>query len=60
MATRAQRTAVTFAFVAALLSLTAAGVGYVRRGEVNVTPLFGGLFMLGLGVAGYRQLRNRP
>jgi hypothetical protein len=60
MATRSQKTAVALAFVAAALSLVAVGLGYANRGEINVTPLVGGLFMLGLGIAGYRRLRKLP
>lgn len=60
MPTRSQRTAVTLAFVAALLSLAAAALGFLNRGEINVTPLLGGVFMLALGIMGYRQLRKPP
>jgi hypothetical protein len=60
MPTRSQRTAVTLAFVAALLSLAAAALGFVNRGEINVTPLVGGVFMLALGIVGYRRLRKPP
>lgn len=48
------------AFVAAALSLVAVVLGYANRGEINVTPLVGGIFMLGLGIAGYRRLRKLP
>ena len=60
VATQSQRTAVVLAFAAAALSLMAAALGYVRRGEINVTPLFGGMFMLGLGIAGLLRLRKLP
>jgi hypothetical protein len=57
--TSSQRLAVVLAFVAAALSLAAAGVAYYRRGDIAVTPLFGGLFMLALGISGYARLKNR-
>jgi hypothetical protein len=61
MATRPQRIAIALALLTAAFSLVAAGVGYYRTGEVNVTRLAGGLFMLALGVAGLMRLRRiRP
>lgn len=58
MPTRSQKLAVVLAFVAAALSLTAAGIRFFRHGSVDVTPLFGGLFMLALGVGGYFRLKG--
>ena len=57
--TSTQRLAVVLAFIAAVLSLAAAVVAYYRRGDNAVTPLFGGLFMLALGISGYYRLKNR-
>ena len=57
--TSAQKMIVAFAFVAGLLSLAVAAAVFSSRGEVAVTPLFGGLFMLGLGVAGYVKLKGQ-
>lgn len=56
--TSTQKLAVVLAFVATALSLGAAAVVFARRGEIAVTPLFGGLFMLVMAVAGYRKLRR--
>jgi hypothetical protein len=58
MATSAQKTAVLLAFVAAGLSLLSVVVQFVRTGGIQVTPLFGGLFMLALGVSGVIKLRG--
>lgn len=58
MPRRSQKLAVALAFVAAALSLTAAGLHFFRDGSVAVTPLFGGLFMLALGIGGYSRLKN--
>jgi hypothetical protein len=60
MPTRAQRVAVALAFLAAAASLLAVVVRYIRFGDVLVTPLFGGLLMLVLGVSGYLKLRAPP
>jgi hypothetical protein len=60
VATSSQKGAVALAFVAAALSLTAAAVVYQKTGAINLTPLFGGLFMLLLGIAGLRRLRQPP
>jgi hypothetical protein len=53
-----QKLAVLLAFVAAALSLIAVAMGYARRGDIAVTPLFGGLLMLALGISGYARLRR--
>jgi hypothetical protein len=61
MPTRAQKLVVVLAFVAAALSLAAVALRLFRNGSIEATPLFGGLFMLALGVAGYRRLKQlRP
>ena len=57
MPTRSQKLAVALAFVAAALSLAAVALRFSRDGSVAATPLFGGLFMLALGVGGYMRLR---
>jgi hypothetical protein len=51
-----QRLAIWLAFIAAALSFTAVGIGYSRDGNVDMTPLFGGILMLVLGITGYRRL----
>jgi hypothetical protein len=58
MPTRSQKTAVLLAFLAAAASLLAAGVRYARYGDILLTPLLGGLFMLALGIGGYLKLRG--
>ena len=58
MATSSQKLAVMLAFVAALLSLLAVAIGYQRTGDIHVTALGGGLFMLALGIGGVRRLRD--
>ena len=58
MATNAQKTAVMLAFVAAGLSLLSVAVQFVQAGRIQLTPLFGGLFMLALGVSGVIKLRG--
>jgi hypothetical protein len=58
--TSTQKLAVVLAFVAAALSLSAVAVAIVRTGTIQATPLFGGLLMLALGVAGYYRLRQPP
>lgn len=52
-----QRVAVILAFVAAALSFAAVFIGYRNTGSMPTTPLFGGLFMLALGINGYFRLR---
>jgi hypothetical protein len=56
--TTTQKTAVWLAFLAAALSFTAVAVTAFRTGRIEGTPLFGGIFMLTLAVAGYRRLRR--
>jgi hypothetical protein len=56
--TSTQRFAVALAFMVGALSLAAAASAYFRTGSVPYTPLFGGLFMLALAIAGYRRLRT--
>ncbi|HET7218690.1 MAG TPA: hypothetical protein VFJ02_11620 [Vicinamibacterales bacterium] len=56
--TTTQKTAVTLAFLAAALSFAAVVVIAVRTGRIEVTPLFGGVLMLGLAIAGYRRIRR--
>jgi hypothetical protein len=56
--TSTQKTAVWLAFVATALSLTAVIVVFLKRGEIATTPLFGGLFMLFMAIAGLSRLRK--
>jgi hypothetical protein len=58
--TTTQKVAVVLAFLAAALSLAAVAAVYVRRGEIATTPLFGGLFMLFMAIAGVSRLRRLP
>jgi drug/metabolite transporter (DMT)-like permease len=58
--TAGQKLAVLLAFVAAALSFTALALGYSRTGAIDSTPLFGGLFMLALGLGGYFKIRRPP
>jgi hypothetical protein len=61
MARPSPELAVFLAFVAAVLSLMAAAISYYKTGDIDVTPLAGGLFMLALGVGGFMRLKNtRP
>jgi hypothetical protein len=53
-----QKLTVVLAFVAAALSLLAAGIRFVRDDAIDVTPLLGGLLMLALGIAGYVRLKS--
>jgi hypothetical protein len=50
--------AVWLAFLAAALSFLAVALAYIRSGRIEATPLFGGLFMLALGIAGRAKLRR--
>ena len=54
-----QKFAIGLAFVAAILSLAAAALGYYRTGEVDMTPLAGGLFMLAMGVGGLLKVKSQ-
>jgi hypothetical protein len=58
--TSGQRLAVALAFLAAALSFVAVASAYARTGSVPSMPLFGGLLMLALAIAGYQRLRNPP
>jgi lipopolysaccharide export LptBFGC system permease protein LptF len=58
-ATSTQKLAVWLAFIAAALSFLAVGVGAARTGRIEATPLFGGLLMLAMGVAGVAKLRQK-
>jgi hypothetical protein len=57
MGTPTQKLAVVLAFLAAALSLAAVVSGYMRTGDIHVTPLGGGIVMLALGVSGYKRLK---
>ena len=59
MPTSSQKLAVLMAFLAAALSLWATGLQFARTGSIGMTPLIGGLVMLGFGIGGYRKLKNR-
>ena len=59
-ATSTQKLAVWLAFLAAALSFAAVAVTAARSGRIDATPLFGGLFMLALGIAGVVRLRQLP
>ena len=59
-ATTTQKLAVALAFIAAALSLVAVAITASRSGRIDATPLFGGLFMLALGIAGIVRLRQLP
>jgi hypothetical protein len=48
------------AFLAAAMSLAAAAIAYVKRGEIAIVPLAGGLLMLAMGIAGVARLKNQP
>jgi len=58
MARPAQKAAVTLAFAAAALSFIAVAIELAASGEISVTPLIGGVFMLALAIAGVFKLRN--
>lgn len=58
MATLAQKAAVALALVAAALSFVAVGIRFSERGELGLTPLAGGVFMLALGISGVFRLRQ--
>lgn len=55
---RAQVVAVWLAFVAAAFSLLAVALTFTRTGRIEATPLFGGLLMLALGLAGRAKLKR--
>jgi hypothetical protein len=56
--TSTQRTAVALAFLAAAFSLAAVALTAMRTGRIEAVPLFGGLLMLALGIAGVARLRS--
>jgi hypothetical protein len=56
--TSGKKLVVALAFVAAAVSFAAVALAWSRSGEIRVTPLFGGLFVLALGISGYRRLRG--
>ena len=56
--TQAQKFAVLFAFAASAMSLAVVVLVAIRTGTIQVTPLLGGLLMLGLGISGYLRLRR--
>lgn len=56
--TSTQRTAVALAFLVAALSLSAVILTAMRTGRIEALPLFGGLLMLALAIAGVVKLRS--
>ena len=58
MPTRAQQGTVILAFAAAAVSLATVVIRAIRYGVVEATPLFGGLLMLALAIAGYSRLKS--
>ena len=58
MATSAQKSAVALAFLAASLSFASAAVRFGQDGEIRLTPLAGGVFMLALAIGGLMRLRG--
>ena len=54
-----QKLAIGLAFAAAVLSLAAAAIGYYRTGEVDGTPLAGGLLMLVMGIGGLLKVKSQ-
>ena len=59
-ATTTQKLAVALAFIAGALSLVAVAITAARSGRIDATPLFGGFFMIALGIAGVVKLRQLP
>ncbi len=55
---RVTRAAFVLALVAAGLALTAAAVGYARRGEIDSAPLGGGAVMLALAAGTWQASRS--
>lgn len=53
-----QTLAVALAFLAAAVSLGAAGMQFFRDGSIRMTPIIGGLFMLSLGIGGYLKRKR--
>jgi hypothetical protein len=56
---RTQTLTVWLAFLAAALSFTAVLLTFSSTGRIDATPLFGGLFMLALGIGGWMKLRTK-
>ena len=56
--TATQKLAVWLAFIAAGLSFAAVALAASRTGRIDATPLFGGMLMLALGIAGAARLRR--
>ena len=54
--TPSQKLVVALAFVAAVVSLTAAVLVFASHGEIAATPILGGILMLVLGISGYFKL----
>lgn len=52
------RLTMVLALIAAVLAFAAAYVRYSKTGEVAVTPIAGGLFMLALGLGAYTRLKK--
>jgi hypothetical protein len=52
-----QKLAIFLAFFAAALSFAAVGLRYASDGRIDMTPLFGGILMLVLGISGYRRFK---
>jgi hypothetical protein len=57
-ATSTQKLAVWLAFIAAGLSFAAVALNGARTGRIDAMPLFGGILMLALGIAGVARLRR--
>jgi hypothetical protein len=57
--TKSQTLIVWLAFAAAGLSFVAVALAFSHTGRIAGTPLFGGLFMLALGIAGLAKLRRK-
>jgi hypothetical protein len=53
-----QKLTVLLAFTAAALSFSALTIIFLRTGTIQATPLFGGLLMVALGLAGYSRIRQ--
>ena len=56
---KTQRLAVVLAFFAAALSFGAVVITYLDRGQIRITPLFGGIVMLVLGLSGLSRLKQQ-
>ena len=58
MTSRAQHGTVILASAVAVVSLSVVAVRAIRYGIIDATPLFGGLLMLALAIAGYARLKS--